>query len=184
MQTPREAPVSREPGNPTKRRELKLHTLSEYSDEDIKRLGERFVRRFFATHDPLSKNLIPFCSTNDGIQVSFSSSSEKILGRKNDLGIREVDKTRVQRIHWIKPILQDTAKGTVCCSDFIGRDMAAWVRTDAKYRIYWIPRKKYVVFLLHIVSKKGNTRFNLVSAYRVTEPETRGMLERLFPKQK
>lgn len=93
--------------------------------------------------------------------------------------MRQVEKMRVERLHWIIPTLQEQVKRTTYRKDALGKDLKDGFIPEQLYRIYWIPKYEYLVVLNH---DKGNTALSLNTAYRVTEPETREWLLKLFPK--
>jgi hypothetical protein len=117
----------------------------------IEEIGRRYIKRTFIRFDGVGRTR-PFCKTDDGFPVFYKGSWYKLIGKGNNLsGFRTVDPTRVQRLHWIVPIIE-------------GRARSVQVMEDGKKRRYYVNPLKYLVVL-----NKCNEGFLLVTAYRITE---------------
>lgn len=152
--------------------------------EQIEKIGKDYIHENLCPIDTASHNNAPFCKTKDGKWVYFKSTCEKLLGKKVN-GVRQCEPSRVRRLHWIIPIIEEEIEERVFVGKFRGavlEKMGHKAIPSSTYRIYWVPAKSYVVFLILYRSRRGRNSLNLVSAYRVSESGTRTMLETLFHK--
>jgi hypothetical protein len=152
--------------------------------EQIEKIGRDYIHANFCPPRKSQYNVTSFCKTKDSKWVFFKADYMKLLGKKVN-GIRVCEPSRVRRLHWIVPIIKEEAGERVHFGNFKGdklEKMGHKAIPSSTYRIYWVPAKSYVVFLVSQNSGSKIKSFNLVSAYRVSEAETRIMLETLFPK--
>lgn len=165
--------------------ELKIIDIPIGSNLDyIENIGRKYIERNFYGKKSDSHQPSHFCRTKDGVWVFFKTVPIKLMGR-NDGHNRVCEKSRVERLHWIKPIIEEETKETVLKTDVEGKilgQMGHRAIPGKTYRIYWVPKYKYVVFLISDSNKLKS--FNLVSAYIVTKATTRKTLQKLFPIQK
>lgn len=101
------------------------------------------------------------CLTEDGKLVNYS--------RSNDYHFLEADKPeglkmRMQRLHWVMPILEGRARGKI------------WMNDDGNKRVYFYQPEMYVVILNY--NKIGCLVLN--TAYRITEYYMRIKMETMF----
>lgn len=156
--------------------DLKILSLdSNLTDNQVEEIGIKYVHANFSLHDSFHKP-IPFCKTRDGLNVYFKGSTYHILKRNRGGLCRELEKERIERLHWVIPTIEEKVKRVILKKDSLGKDLGERFIPKTKYRIYWIPKYLYMVVLTF--DKNGNLLFN--TAYPVTEGSTRKMLKRIF----
>jgi hypothetical protein len=129
----------------TKRFKLSVHQFPEGTElTHVELVGRRYIKRTF------QRRKAPFCHTTDGIPVFYRIPYFKLICSGKDAP-RTVDLLRVQRVHWIKPIIEGKPHGVLMCD-------------DGDKRRYFINSLKYLV----ILAKRKN-EFELITAYRITE---------------
>jgi hypothetical protein len=159
------------------RKPLVIHPFGSSNLLEIDAISRRFVRRLFIKHDSLSKHRIPMCKTTDGIPVFFVGDIYHLLSRDLKQPLRTFETMRAERIHWIVPIIEGRVKSTVHRADGMGEELGDSFRKGERYRVFWVPSCRYQIILKY-VSK--DTKLNLITAFRVTEPFTRERLDVLF----
>jgi hypothetical protein len=140
--------------------------------------GEQYVQSNLRLHGE-DKAPIPFCSTIDSIPVYFFDNTYHFLRRNTGQMYRTLERSRIQRLHWLVPAISGTAKGKVFFRDDDGNTLGNGFRGGVDYRLFWLPQLKYTIILVYEASK---TRFKVLTAFRVIEPPKRKMFDTLFPK--
>lgn len=100
--------------------------------------------------------------TTDGILVHYYRSNDHHILSKDDTAELRM---RMQRIHWIKPIIEGDVRGKVFWKDCNNDD-----------RVYFLPQLMYIV----VLNKNKDGSFQLNTAYRITKLYKRLEMEKLF----
>ncbi len=141
------------------------------SEHDLFEIGKKYIYENFINKDKDGKHS-PFCLTHDGFLVEYLAKNThhfldmefKTDGKKKSLI------ERVERVHWVIPVLRGTANTHTYISDGTNS-----VSGDFR-RIYYAKSLNYVI----ILNLYDPGIFRLNTAYPVTEKETRHQMQRLF----
>jgi hypothetical protein len=135
--------------------ELKIHQFdSAITSDELYQMGEMYIRRFFVKRE--NGQRVGFCKLTDGRSVNYSTSNNYHFLDKENCGKSML--MRIQRIHWIIPILQETADENILKDDKVG---------DRIY--YYLPQLKYLI----MISYEKDYSLWLNTAYRVTDRDIR-----------
>jgi hypothetical protein len=147
--------------------------------DEIENIGTTYISKNLSIKDEHDLPL-PFCKTQDGLDVFFRGTAYHLLRRDKNEKYRVIDKTRVERIHWIIPIISGKCKRTIRWVDEMGDNLWKPFRPGVRYRIYWVPKRKHFIVLQY---DKNNTALVLTTSFKVTEDWLRVNLATLFPKE-
>jgi hypothetical protein len=140
--------------------------------------GEQYLGQHLSAHEAEGRP-VPFCSTTDHIPVYFFDSAYHFLRRSGGGLLREVDRARIERLHWIRPILTGDAAGVILVRDLTGDEIGRPFRAGREYRVFWLPKRNYVLILDHMRRERA---FKVLTAFCIDKPSWRSRYEALFPK--
>ena len=152
---------------------LNIHQFkSSFSDRELYRIGRLYCCSSFVRYDVRTGYLIPFCQTHDGQNVLYDPANNYHFLRRKDLntGLRYVDMTRLQRLRWIRPIIEGKTKLIFLFKEKTDSE------TGIKKRLYYCRSLKYLV----VLNQKNEGTWLLNTAYRVTEDWMRQKIEEDF----
>lgn len=152
---------------------LKLYKYGKISDKDLqKECKEIFIKEYIKDKQGNKKAI----KTKDDKRVFFHESIFKHAFSRKRGGLEEFDYSRARRVFWIRAVIKEQVENMSVLVKEITKKKK---RSKPKYqRLYYVPKKEYLVVLQWNSSKKKFLKF--ITHYKVTMKWKRQQLKRLF----
>lgn len=152
--------------DPIKSVNLKINPVDpNLTSEELKDIGINRIKLEGFLNRSSDGEKLPFALTHDGIDVYFGGQLDHFFG-KDELkkSNSEIERDRIERLHWIAPIISGRTK-------LIGLHEM----NNGRYRNYYAVKLNYLVVL-----ERTGKGYSLITAYRTNWKGVQEKMQRIF----